>query len=515
MVNANMQHDAQPVAVLAKRPYPFDSVVGYEEKPPGAAYPRGPRKVRQLGTIEWNWGPMHERVRPYYLHRARRHWALWTKVPDEWGKPHWMPLGYVPLAQATEREAAVHLVADSLRFEKDHTSLDQFDAVTSAIHLPLSYWDRIRDTVWPAQTVPPSEESFPFAARLPVPPGEERRVVAVAAALHDPAFRWEETDHSDARSRVRSLESIAQDTVAAILGDPGAMRLLAFLGDHLKGLRSGSGMTLPQAEYTVTAEGGVTFNSEDGGARAISVALELSFALPWYYERKWTPEADQRLRAYLARPGYVIPKGTGTREAASSMAAVYMALTGKLASRPPHCMSYVIGRWIELIQDEIPQEVRDDTTWRDLLPLAAGTGREREYQRLAVVVEWTWETVLPTLERVADKYDLGTVWRHALTDRSVRAATAGARVVQGTALATLGDDFSPARDDVDDLWNLCDAAKAARETAVASSESEFAPAKDIQGCVDAAVKAATAASRTGVPWQALEPVAVLQEMIDA
>ena len=51
VVDANTQPDTHAVAALAKRPKPFDAVVGYKENPPGAAYPQGPRKVRHLGTI--------------------------------------------------------------------------------------------------------------------------------------------------------------------------------------------------------------------------------------------------------------------------------------------------------------------------------------------------------------------------------------------------------------------------------------------------------------------------------
>ena len=152
MVNTNTQSETQTVAALAKRPNPFDAIVGYEEKPPGAAYPQGPRRVLHLGTIEWSWGFMHERVSPYYLHRARRHWVLWTKEPDEWERLRWWnPLGYAPLVQATLEEAAIHLVADSLRFEKDHRKLDRFDAVTSAGHLSANDWDRIGRAVWPPE----------------------------------------------------------------------------------------------------------------------------------------------------------------------------------------------------------------------------------------------------------------------------------------------------------------------------------------------------------------------------
>ena len=550
-MDANTQPNTKAVTALAERPTPFDAVVGYEQTPPGAAYPRGPRKVRHLGTIEWNWGFMHERVSPYYLHRARRHWVLWTKVPDEWERPQWMPLGYVPLAQATREEAAFHLVADSLRFEKGHGKLDRFEAVTSAGHLSRKDWDRIARAIWPPEeTLPPIKDSHPVTQWLPVPTGEEHRVAAVLTALHDPAFRWEEVHrweeelHRDERRRQEEAEREGCDPwdgfdrwewvdrvdvlsyaralarvekSAAIRGDIEAMKLTAFLTPCLR--RHGAGgapdaeSNLPSAECSIAPHGGVTFHSDDGGSGAISISQDLSLTMPWYYERTWTSEADERLRVYLARPGYIIPRGTGTREAASSMAAIYMALTGQLANRSPQCMSYVIGRWIELVQDEIPQKVRNEATWRTLLPLAARTGRERESERLDVVVKWIWERVLPTLEPVAHKYDIGTSWRSAVAGRSVRSATAGAKAVEDT-LAFLGEDVLPAQHD-DDLWDLNDAAKAAREIAVASDESRHAGTKDAKGCVDAALKATRATNRTGVSWRTLDPVALLQKMIDA
>ena len=375
----------------------------------------------------------------------------------------------------------------------------------------------IARAIWPPVTSPPIKKSLPYTQWLPLPPGEERRVVAVLAALHDFAFRWEEVDLSDVRSYARALKGVNENTVAAIRDDSYAMNLMAFLarwlGSHHAGLRSQSGVNLPTAKYSIAPHGGVTFHSEDGRRGAISCGLELSLALPSYYERKWTHQAEGRLRAYLARPGYIIPRGTGTREAASSMGAIYMALTGKLANRPPRCMSFVIGRWIELLQDEIPQKARDDATWRNLLPLAARTGSERDSERLDIVVRWVWETVLPTLKPVAVKYDIGTSWRRAVVGRTVRSATAGAKAVED-ALAYLGEDVFLAQHD-DDLWDLNDAAKAAREIAVASDESRHFGNKDAKGCVDAALKATRAANSAGASWQTLNAVAVLQKMIDA
>ncbi|MYE25494.1 MAG: hypothetical protein F4Y01_16405 [Gammaproteobacteria bacterium] len=481
---------------------------------------------------------------------------LWTKVPDEWERPQWMPLAYVPLAQATREEAALHLVADSLRYERDRAGLDRFEAVTSAGHITRQEWDAIAWAIWPMdEAAPPVEDNYPVTQWLAVPPGEEHRVAAVLAALHDAAFGWDviqrrkdeeyrewrrrrdefgweglesrlafdpwaRVDHVDVRLFARALAHV--DTSAEIRGDMEAMKLMAFLQPTF--LRHGTGRAgdpenkLPNVKCSVT-QGGVTYHSVDGGDKANAIAVELWMTLPKYFvhfERPWTPEAGERLRAYLARPGYVIPRGTGTREAAGSMAAVYMALTGMLANRVPRSMSYVIGRWIVLIQDEISTEERNGVTWRNVLPLAARTSRaeECEHKRVGVVVSWMWQTVLPTLQPVAEKYDIGMIWRRVVLSRSVASATAGVKAIDD-ALERLGEhDFVPALHD-DDLEHLSKAARATIEVAVALDESGDSGIENARACVDATVRAVAAARRTGVSWRTLEPLAVLYEMVDA
>src|SRR5882672_9277442 len=106
-------------------------------------------------------------------------------------------------------------------------------------------------------------------------------------------------------------------------------------------------------------------------------------------------EIQAKVEAYL-KDRY-IPAGLGTKEAACSIAAINLALTGELTDRIPECMSTVIGRWILIVQDSMPDDMRNSLEWRRLLPLAAGTGREREQERLALILKWVWETVLPQI----------------------------------------------------------------------------------------------------------------------
>ena len=122
----------------------------------------------------------------------------------------------------------------------------------------------------------------------------------------------------------------------------------------------------------------------------------------------------------------VLCVGVGTADSACSIAAINLALTGKLTDYIPDCMSIVIGRWIIQIQDKMPAEIRNSRRWRSLLPLAAGTGRDRERERLALMMEWVWGTVLPTLTPVAEKKRFGSAWAKMLADRTPESAAAAA-----------------------------------------------------------------------------------------
>ena len=89
----------------------------------------------------------------------------------------------------------------------------------------------------------------------------------------------------------------------------------------------------------------------------------------------WTQEADARLRDYLA--SHELVAGIGTEESMCSVVAINLALTAGLSDTIPMCMSKVIGQWMIVVQDAMPWEIRNSSGWKCLLPMAAGTGRER------------------------------------------------------------------------------------------------------------------------------------------
>jgi len=130
-----------------------------------------------------------------------------------------------------------------------------------------------------------------------------------------------------------------------------------------------------------------------------------------------------------------LPSGLGDEEAACSIAAINLALTGKLTDDIPPCMSEVIGKWIIRIQDAMPDDMRNSERWKQLLPRAAGTGRAKEKERLAIILDWMWESVLPTLQPLADKHGFGREWQTMTTERTKAAAARVAAAAEAARAA--------------------------------------------------------------------------------
>lgn len=149
-----------------------------------------------------------------------------------------------------------------------------------------------------------------------------------------------------------------------------------------------------------------------------------------------TAEQQAAIAAKLA--GMTLPRGIGTTENACSIAAINLALTGTLTDNIPPCMSEVIGRWIISVQDAMPSEMRNSSEWKSLLPLAAGTGRDREKERLEIIMQWMWNDVLPTVQPIADRSGFGAEWR-AMTDaKDVETARAAKAAVWAAEAARAG-----------------------------------------------------------------------------
>ena len=217
---------------------------------------------------------------------------------------------------------------------------------------------------------------------------------------------------------------------------------------------------------------------------------------------QWTTENTARLEEYLASIEH-IPAGLGTKEAACSVAAIRLAWDGVLSDEPPPCMSRALAQWIIVMQDVMPASIRDSAEWRGLLPLAAGTGREREAERVAVIMDWLWETVLPLAQPVADEDGFGAEWR-TMCDARTEAAADAAEATAARAAAKAAADAA---------FKAANAAKAAAYAAYAAEA-----AKAAAYAAHVTIYTAYAATRTGreaAAWDVFDPVGTLRKIIAA
>lgn len=138
--------------------------------------------------------------------------------------------------------------------------------------------------------------------------------------------------------------------------------------------------------------------------------------------KKLTKEEQDKIAELINH--MTLSKGIGTKESACSIAAINLALSGKLNDDIPECMSAVIGSWIISIQDNMPDDLRNSPGWKKLLPSAAGTGREHERERVQLMLDWTWTVVLPSLQQLLanasffKKQEVLSKWNNALKNQT-------------------------------------------------------------------------------------------------
>ena len=185
-------------------------------------------------------------------------------------------------------------------------------------------------------------------------------------------------------------------------------------------------------------------------------------------------------------------RGLGTNESACSMAAINLALSGKLSDHIPECMSIAIGKWIIYIQDKMPKEMRNSEKWKSLLPNAAGTGREKECERIAIIMDWIWITILPNLQLFADLHGFGKAWKHMLIEKTPNAANAAAIAAQGFYIAV----------------DAADAAASAARLAASSSASGTATYTSY-------VVVAVETAAIDDIWAKIDPCGLLEKLINA
>ena len=164
-----------------------------------------------------------------------------------------------------------------------------------------------------------------------------------------------------------------------------------------------------------------------------------------------TAEQSKDLTDLLSR--VELGEGLGTKDHPCSIAAVNLALYGRLTDEVPDCMSLVIGKWIIAVQDLMPHGTRNCREYKiDLLPLAAGTGRDREKEeaRFSLLADWMWERVLPRISTDEWPENLRYRWKNVLKERS-------AKSVDELILCGVDINLKPVRKvEVVRLWLGCD-----------------------------------------------------------
>ena len=164
--------------------------------------------------------------------------------------------------------------------------------------------------------------------------------------------------------------------------------------------------------------------------------------------------------------------GLGTDESPCSIAAINLALTGKLTDSVPECMSLVIGKTILVLQDAMPDAMRNSDAWRTLLPLAAGSGRQHEAQRLAVLLDWMWSVALPEVQPVAEANGFGGEWAHMCSQKSAGSAKVAAWAASEAAEQVTSEKARAARAADQNFWDRVDVPELLRRMIEAPEDKE-------------------------------------------
>jgi len=216
----------------------------------------------------------------------------------------------------------------------------------------------------------------------------------------------------------------------------------------------------------------------------------------------YTPEVRARLEDYLST--HDLPIGLGDEESACSIAAINMSLSGELTDNIPACMSEVLGRATITLQDDMPSHMRNSDRYKAWLPTAAGTGRDHEQERLDVLMDWMWRTVLPQLQGRADDEGFGKEWRRMCEERTEGAA----ETARSAARAVRAADAADAADAA--AYVAAYAAYAFGYAAVRAADAADAAVR----AADAAYAVVRAAYAFGYAafWQKVDPIGVLERM---
>ena len=230
--------------------------------------------------------------------------------------------------------------------------------------------------------------------------------------------------------------------------------------------------------------------------------------------KEYTIEHRTKLEAYLA--AHDIPSGLGNKDGACTIAAINLAISGEITDTIPDCMSDVLGRATISLQDVMPAELRNSARYKALIPNMAGTGRDREMDRLAVILDWMWTAVLPQIQFVADASNCGDEWRHMCNVKTSAAASDASDAASTAAVFSAAADaynaaVYAARASAHCAARASDAAAAYAYAAADAADAAHCAARAVAYAAAAAGDYATATNHENF-WSKVDPITLLERM---
>jgi len=213
---------------------------------------------------------------------------------------------------------------------------------------------------------------------------------------------------------------------------------------------------------------------------------------------------QQKVREFLATR--TISSGMGSRESACSIASINLALTGTLTDKVPPLSSPVACAWVRIIQDHIPHDMRNSSSWKDeLLPQLATCGRKEadEQRRIDLIFAWMW-TVLAKLQPLANRRGFGAEWRTMVREKT-EAASETAELVANVARVTEAA--------VAAMWVTEAAMWAAMWAAEAVASKTASSSANAAVWAISAIAGKATKKRMSTLWSEISPVILLAQLV--
>ena len=154
---------------------------------------------------------------------------------------------------------------------------------------------------------------------------------------------------------------------------------------------------------------------------------------------QFTEQHRANLKQYLSTHKFpssgLGPVAYDPKEYIGSLAAINLAIDGTISDKTPDyiseifidkipdCMSEILGQVMPRFDLGTPNEMLNSAEYKALLPDMAGTGREHEEERLDILLDWMWGTVLPQVQPLADRGGFGEKWQTMCQERTKEAAS--------------------------------------------------------------------------------------------